>query len=486
MTSHTIHTKRQLHLRRIRGATLIESLLAVGIIAVMMTTFVRMTNETMIKVRAKALADQIIDIRVAATEYIKANKTSLQSTAPSAPLVKVVSVGRTSATATIPSTSLQGMGFLPDSYINKNGFNQKYALLIQKNSSGGLNALITSYDGLTISDDLLGFITTFVGASGGHMLSNPLSGTSGYITGFQGGWQDKATNWGTTGVKPSKGHFMSTLAFTDEGLLTDYLYRNDIGIPEANRMNTSIDMNGHSLENVSKITGNTDLEVGNNLKVVLDVWSGQDVLASRDVHANRDVYANRHIVAKSNVVAEEHLKARLNLYVDGNSYLSGDVTAEQNLGVANTATIKTTKTEDLQADKMDMDSVVYSTGRGISAGDNIKLSDLLPRMVAQYSYQRLSTQTSTQRLVYKPQCGGDPSRARIFINRKQNSNRARYLNGLRYSRGTIIDDDSYVDVYDDVYAVSVDSNFWRVEFRGQEDMPGTAKAVIARTYCFYG
>ena len=115
-----------------------------------------------------------------------------------------------------------------------------------------------------------------VGGKGGAMLSNPLLGTVGQVTGVQGGWQTAATTWssswagGTT--TPTTGHVMATLGFDITGATQPYLYRDNHGDPTLNRMNTAIDMNNNDLNNANAVGAATvtttgDATIGGNITV---------------------------------------------------------------------------------------------------------------------------------------------------------------------------------------------------------------------------
>ena len=137
-----------------------------------------------------------------------------------------------------------------------NGYNQRHAVLIQRGDDDRINALISTYNGQIIPDDTLGFISKLIGASGGYTPSNPLPGDNGQVIGVFGGWQTQIDQWGPEETRPSAGRFSATLQFSNGNLITGHLYRNDIGISEANRMNTSIDMNANSINGVQQIRGN--------------------------------------------------------------------------------------------------------------------------------------------------------------------------------------------------------------------------------------
>jgi len=487
--------KKWASLRRRKGATLVEVLMVITIISGVIVGFAAMTSEITLQMGGRAAAQHINKIYKASEEYIRANQAALIAGAPAAPNAQVILAGRPNAGAAAPAGSLQDEGFLPPTFIDINSYGHRYALLIQSDGAGGINSLVTAYGGRVMEDTLLGTAVSYIGASGGFMANDPLPGRAGLVTGLQGGWETQANSWGPAATRPTPGHLSASLSYSSQGLGGEYLSRTNTGNPEDNRMQTAIDMNSNNLINVGTISGNADVQIEDNLNVVLDVWSGQDIRATRDIVAGRNISGQnltttQDIRAGRDLRSDRDTRVGRNLDVIGTTRLRKDATLNEDLTVQGTSNLNVANVKDLKPEKLDVDTVIYSSDRGISASSNITLADFLPRMVYQYSYQRRSDQSASQRQVYKPRCRGGTSKARIFIDRQQNSTRAGLINGLEIQSGSgglgVINDDSYVDVFDSVIAVDLNSNFWRVDFLGQDAMPGTPRSIIASTYCFYG
>lgn len=364
--------------RRGRGLSLIEVAMALGITAIAMVSVMQLMTQSTAQVRASATADRISQVLEATQNYVSANYTQLVAAAgPGTPLV--IPVGRSSPTGAIPGgpsglPSIQGGGFLPSSYVDVNPFGQRHAVLVREPSTNMLEVMITTYGGRSIPDGDLGRIASKVGAVGGFMMANQPGGVTGNIQGAYGGWRVPASTWANSTATPQAGRVMATLGFNNGEVLNDYLYRRDIGQPEANRMHTGIDMNGNPINNVSLLTGSggvlrvdRDLNVGRNIdaqgtlvtqgaistqsnvtaandvRAFNNLTSGNDVIAGRDFYASRNsraigsVQAGTTVVAGSDVTAgrdvgsNQHVTARFDMAAGRNVTAVGSVTADGNV-----------------------------------------------------------------------------------------------------------------------------------------------------------
>jgi hypothetical protein len=438
--------------------------------------------------KARNVAEKMVDVSDASKKYLKANYAALVSSIATGS-VKEVDIGRDNGTASPTANSVQGQGFLSDGFVDVNGFGQHHALLIKKTAADRLDALVTTYGGRSIPDRLLTTIGNFVGNSGGYVLQTPVvTADANKIIGAYGGYRSTLSYWGSTTGKPIAGHFQSSLAFEDGKLLADYLYRNDIGIPEANRMNTAIDMNGNDINNGGTFNSRY-------VKAAIDIWAGQDVLADRDVLANRnviagndvsvgrDVHANNDVVAEKDLAAGQDLDVARNGRIKGNLDVSLNATVGGNAKVTGNATVE--GTSDLAT--MDLSRTIVLVPSRYGQTQKIKLSDLLPRQVAQYSYVVKEGQ-----IVPKPDCNGGYSAARIMVFRQVDSIRGypqvRLITTSSSGYLTSVQQDipnSFVNIADGIVASS-GSSFWTVNWIGSLPATGATRQAIAQTYCYYG
>lgn len=499
-------TRRASRIRE-RGLTLIETALALAIMALIVASLSMMMAENADQVRARATADKITEVHEAAKGYIKANYAALLAAASSGPVT--IPSGRPTAGSPVPTgpaglPSLQGGGYLNSTYVDSNGYGQRHYLVVRKlaGSPTGLEAMVSTQGGRPISDIQLGRIANFVGSAGGYVPATPVNAAdAGQVVGSYGGWRTPISGWGSTAA-PTAGRLQATFAFDDGTLLADYLYRNDIGIPEANRMNTHIDMNGNDLDRVKGITSDgaalnvtrllpdgtssdVDLAVKGNVRATIDMFArnmnatgnvdaGGDVTAAGNVTAtNGDVSAGRDVKAARDVHADRNVSASDSVMATNDVTAGRDGKIGRNLDV-----VGKTTTGDLKATQLNIDSIVYNdspngNNRGLTTAAGVRLGDLLPRTVPQYSYRITE---AVANVVTKPLCGGDFSKARIMVFRQVDSARA---------SPNLTATPAYVDVFDSVYAED-NGTTWTVKWEGLPAVPGTARQALAQTLCFYG
>lgn len=488
---------------RDRGLTLIETALALGIMALVVASLSMMMAENADQIRARAAADKITEVHEAAKGYIKANYPALLAAAAAGPVT--IPSGRATAGGPIPSgpaglPSLQGGGYLNSTYVDTNGYGQRHYVVVRKLSGtpSGLEAMVSTEGGRAIPDGQLGRIANFVGAAGGYVPENPVvAADAGQVVGSYGGWRTPVSGWGSTAA-PASGHLQATFAFDDGTLLADYLYRKDVGIPEANRMSTHIDMDGNNLDNAGDVNSQTvhvanDATVGGNVRAALDVFArnmnattnitadnGNIVATRGDVKAGRNVVASLDVAAGQDVVATRDVKAGRDMTAQG-AVKGNTLEAVQSARVGTDLDVagKTT-TGDFKATRLNIDAIVYNdspngNNRNLSVASGVRLGDLLPRTVPQYSYR---VTEGTANVVTKPLCGGDFGKARIMVYRQIDSVRA---------NPNLVATPTYVDVFDGIYAVdNASSNTWTVKWEGLPAVPGTARQALAQTFCFYG
>ncbi len=318
---------------------------------------------------ANALAMRMTDLSSAAKQYIVANDATLKSQTSSGALISVPA-GRSSSTGTIPANSLQGQGFLPASFIDTGPYNNQTSLVIKQAlnpltnlPTGQLEAYLVQVNGRAIPDRILGLATQIMGASGGFY---PSTG-GGNIRGLKGGWLLPIAQLNAAvAVQPS--HLMMAVTGLGNGYNTaigDYLWRDNIGVPEANRMNTNIDLNSNSLNNVQNITSPSAL-------AALHVLSKLDaeLIIPPSTAATTATYVNPNTGVEYPYYLRPDGKTKLNLF---------DLT---------------TKIAD--------GSMVGPSGKNYPNG--LTLADVLPVYVPKDLYT--ITGNATGSVVNKPNCGG--------------------------------------------------------------------------------
>lgn len=243
-----------------RGFSLVEVALSIGLAGVALAFLEQGADDASRQVKDAAVADRLKEVYSAATAYVAANP-GLVSSIPVGGSISLP-VAKTTAAGAVPANSLQSGGYLPSTFVDSNAYHQSSAVIIRQPSAGNIEALVTTVGGDTISDVDLGRIAAKVGADGGVVDSNPPPGiNAGTMLGVGGGWQEPASNWTTAGITPMAGHAVAVNYASQVNALQDFLYRNNIGIAEANRMHTAIDMTHNALNSVGTIN-NTDQSTG--------------------------------------------------------------------------------------------------------------------------------------------------------------------------------------------------------------------------------
>lgn len=290
--------------RNQRGVTLIEAALGLSVASVAMLGLAQLMAENAALARGKAAADRMNEVSEAASSYVRANWNALLAAASAGSPI-VIPAGKASVAGGVPPgplglPSLQSGRFLSENFIDTNPWGQRHAVLIRKPAPAQLEVLVTTYGGVSIPDRTLIKIPAMIGGKAGTMLANPLIGTIGQVMGLLGGWQTDAATWssgwagGTT--TPESGRIMANLSFDVQGITQPYLYRDNLGDPALNRMNTSLDLNNNDLNNAKAVgaqtvTTTSDVAVGGNLTVA----SGYAYVGSATVVGDLSVGGNQQI-----------------------------------------------------------------------------------------------------------------------------------------------------------------------------------------------
>lgn len=507
--------------KRNRGFSMLEIVLVLGIAALMSVLILTTWQQSAERIRAKGVGDKLQIVTEAAKSYIKANATALQSLAPTSGAL-VIPVGKTSATGAIPTgpsglKSIQGGGFLPVSFIDTNAFGHNTALLVKKSSSGnGLEALVTTYGGREMPDDMLGHAANSVGARAGYVPETYVQAAeAGQVIGNYGGWRTAASSWGPAATRPAQGHLQTTLAFDDSALLADYLYRSDIGIPEANAMNTNIDMKENDLNNVDQISAGPKtgtVEVVGNMKATIDIYA-------RNAYLTDNLSVGKNATIGGNATVGGNIGVNGVVSAVGNiTTTNGDITASTgNLNVRGNSGNPDTgvaTVNNLRATYLDTEAIVYgvavkganqqTAANAASAAYGVTLGDLLPKSVPQYSY--MVTETAPDDIVYKPTCkqanASDTngySRARVMIYPLAESWQTTpyvKLDVKNVTSGgqTLVSSvgvngaETKNDIASAMVAEtsSTSSPFWRIKWVGTPASPNGPRRAIAQTFCYYG
>lgn len=210
-------------------------------------------------------ARQMEAVRAATQRYVQANYASLASSLP-----------LNGAASPVSTAMLKNSGQLSPHIPDTNPYGQNYSVRIRyvtqgtgANQRNVLEPMALTTGGQTIPDDELYRIAAQVRDGGVIASVDPNN-----ATGTQGGWGPVAlAGFGGT---PGAGHLAVGMFYSDAGGAgQEFLYRNAVpSMPEVNRMNTAIDMNGNPIENATTITATNRIE-GRFLRASATVTEGE-------------------------------------------------------------------------------------------------------------------------------------------------------------------------------------------------------------------
>ena len=223
-------------LLRQQGVTLVETLAALFIAALMLLGLTYMINTSMKDIRDQQAAQYQAQISNAAAQLLQKNYAALAAAAtPTTPVV-IALTGGTLNLSSYLSATVQG----------KNAYGQAPCLLVFAPATGGLDALLVSEGGQVIPDLDLGYIAANSGQGGGSIPSNNNQAGSAY--GAFGAWKKTPPNPSSascSGQETGGGHLASEVFTTGPANQNaDFLYRTDMTAiyPDGNAMHAPIYM----------------------------------------------------------------------------------------------------------------------------------------------------------------------------------------------------------------------------------------------------
>lgn len=229
--AHRHSAKRTLQ----RGFTMLEMLAALAIGALMMIGLMMMINSSMEDTRAQQAALYQSQLATAAAQLIQQNYTVLASQVSLTTPVVVPLKGSPYQLATYLSNNLQA----------QNAYRQTPCLLVYAGAAGGVDGLLVTEGGNTISDAELGYIAANAGLGGGSIQA--MNNTTGAARGAFGSWTiatPNPANASCSGTKAGTGHLVSEVFYNgSQAQNADFLYR--VGVPgdlNANTMQVPIIM----------------------------------------------------------------------------------------------------------------------------------------------------------------------------------------------------------------------------------------------------
>jgi|GEM_PF-6460773 len=242
-----------------RGFVLTEIAFGLAIISIVFIFIFRETIEQAEQLKVIHAAERLAEVHRAATRFISENPATIDSLTASGP-------------ATINTATLVAGNFLPTSFNDGNAFGQFHSTFIRQLQPGVFEFVTVGRGGTPIADFDLRHGVTILGAAGGLIESlNP-----GTIQGVFNGWSIPVGNFGALSSELMPGHLAALGGFSNGQLLSDFLNKSVVpGFPEANRMNTALDLGGNNIVGVNDIFFES-----------LGIWASQGLLASTQIVVN--------------------------------------------------------------------------------------------------------------------------------------------------------------------------------------------------------
>ncbi|WP_053764626.1 shufflon system plasmid conjugative transfer pilus tip adhesin PilV [Leptospirillum ferriphilum] len=169
----------------------------------------------------------------------------------------IESVATATKPAVIPVSALVSTGFLPTGTNSVNPYGQTIVGEVLQPTPGYLVGAVVTQGGTAPAGSHLNQLATLIGAQGGFVPTSDMSALPGIcgtncFQGAGGGWQATFAQYPFTGV--SQGSLIALQSYNANNLPQDFLYRSQVpGQPQANTMDTNVNMNGNNLNNAGTV-----------------------------------------------------------------------------------------------------------------------------------------------------------------------------------------------------------------------------------------
>lgn len=292
-TNHKVASMKRSHTQR--GFTLIEVSAVLALLIIALPLFIAWQKQYVDSFQNRATSAYQARFTRAVNDYIHDYTAA------------VTSVATATSPAVITVAMLKNTSEFSSSQADTNPYGQTLTAQVLQPVANKLEVVVVSTGGQPIDDHNLHQIAGSMGSlgSGGYIsAANP-----GTAVGTSGAWQIPIANFG---VNPGGGHLVTSLAFVNNTLVSDYLYRSLVaGHPEYNRMNTDLDMANNSINNINTVQTNTLRASGNagidgNLSVNGEIDT-VNVYAD-SVYSSYSLHSGFQISSAGQVIANDTLK----------------------------------------------------------------------------------------------------------------------------------------------------------------------------------
>jgi prepilin-type N-terminal cleavage/methylation domain-containing protein len=263
--------------RQQRGITLIEVAVSLAIVSLVVAGVVTLIGRYMEDTRLTLAGQHMKTIGDASSAFIRDNYTSILNrlndplTPAGAELLRID-----------VNDDLIAEGYLPAGYSSMNHFGQTLCTLVRQQSAPSgrivLEGLLVTEGGKVLDDISIALMASQAGSAGGAFYEYPLDpeGTGADIFGVLGGWNLAKSKFehdnigfdpsvttssncsgdtgGTGQVVLKHGHAFQALWLDDTVNTTAFLYRDDVGDPLFNTMNTDLHMGGNFIDGLVQVS----------------------------------------------------------------------------------------------------------------------------------------------------------------------------------------------------------------------------------------
>lgn len=339
---------------RQRGVISLEAVVVMGVLLVAMAGVGTWIKADADRKDNQNAADNLNTVFQQALTWFNQNYATVQAAAnPTATYPWATFMG---GTATVSQTNVYG---------------QQYSLRFYKEPSGQIDLMVVTTGGSTIGEGDLRSISKMIGGAGGYVSSL----TPANATGAMAGWNAALANFGGS---PGGGHLAAAGFFQNASAVSNYLSRVVVpGNPQANQMETAIDMNANNLNNAGTVNAQKVVTpAGNSVQVGSSYYYGDG--SNSAIRQNGALYVQNQAATAAADINVGNANATGNVSASGNVIASLDVVTARNVWASNGAVTAAWvhSTGNAQVDgTVAANAVVTNAGNGVQIGNSYFYGD---------------------------------------------------------------------------------------------------------------
>lgn len=244
-----------------RGSMMVEAIAMLGLLSMTTPMIFKRASERQTELTDIAVANQTRTLAQAVDDYIRVNYSDIAN----GNVVGGVNYGAGQASYVVPFTDAELSKFIPINASETNAVIEEYRASIKVTGVDPVKVtgVIAGKSG-NIGNGEIGIlrgnrIATMIGSRGGYVKTGSTT-----ASGAAGSWKLDTNNYfdasgtNTGGVTwvPGGGSVVATTSYTGTEDIGNFLYRDDVGLPEMNTMHANIHMDGNSIDQLGALEGN--------------------------------------------------------------------------------------------------------------------------------------------------------------------------------------------------------------------------------------